>query len=360
MRPVDAILRPGLLLTLAVAVAAIRPTMSLADLEGFESYEPGSFPAPIWQDVGLVDPEPPNPPDPSATVEWTADAQGVDTRALFVAEAVAKSQGIYQRIEVRPRYVVTADIRVDRFCDLSEEPYYDWAMGVSVGRYMEDLDPAHWPQVQIYASSFDHHWRLYGAGMVSGYGIIDLEAPVELGRWYRVQTVLVVETGLVHSRIWDLASGALLVDRADSIPDWIPEDGQFDALIACEGELSADVTLPNLAALDNLQYSADPSDVREPAARPIGSVAIRLSSNPVGRDGSLSWRSEPGAMCTLDLCDAQGRRVVRRHFFQEGVGLQSIGWDAFLGERRVPSGVYFLHLEGDSQATATRQILILD
>ena len=59
--------------------------------EDFESYEPGTFPAPTWIDVGSLDPTPPNPPDPSVTVEVTTAPSGEGTQALATSGWIGAS-----------------------------------------------------------------------------------------------------------------------------------------------------------------------------------------------------------------------------------------------------------------------------
>ncbi len=163
-----------------------------------------------------------------------------------------------------------------------------------------------------------------------------------------------------HSRIWEVQSGILLVDRSDQIQNWIPEDGQFDALIASEGELSADVTIPHLAVLDNFRYSSDPSDACPAGGSFVSTAGIRLFSNPLTRDGALSWNSEASGAVTLRLCDSQGRSIVHREFNSKKGGLREIRWGAFVGDRSLPSGVYFLSIEGASRDFAAQRIMIVE
>lgn len=79
-----------------------------------------TFPAPEWSDAGLVDPSPHNPPIPSATVEVTNDRLGVPTQVLSIPNALAPSQGIYRSNPVAPNYLVSVDVRIDRFSDSPE------------------------------------------------------------------------------------------------------------------------------------------------------------------------------------------------------------------------------------------------
>ncbi len=236
------------------AVAILVTGSAYAGLIGetFEDVAAGNFPPPPWQDVGLVNPEPPNPPDPSVTVEMTTDAFGNATKALTLVEALAQSQGIYRAIPVSPFYSVAADVRVDRFSDNAAFKTSDWAMEVGVGQFLEGIDPAFIPQTAIYASSLTQGWRLYVVGTAKAFANIDLKLPVQIGTWYRVQVDLDAVGGVIRSRIWDVASGAPLLDRADVIEGWTPDDGLYDIANFFDGELTPEATVSNLAVIDNI------------------------------------------------------------------------------------------------------------
>jgi len=126
--------------------------------DDFEGETVGAFPS-KWLDIGLVEPNAPNPPIPSALVVQTTDAFGNPTKALATVDALAQSQGIYRNIPLSSRYISNADVRIDRFSNNSVNTVQDWAMAVGINRFVNDpvLDPAFTPSAQIYASSFDQH-----------------------------------------------------------------------------------------------------------------------------------------------------------------------------------------------------------
>lgn len=238
-------------------------------VEDFESYGLGSFPSPFWQDVGLIDVLPPNPPDPSAIVIDATDAFGNPTQVLSTLDALAPSQGIYHSIDVTDQYFVSADVRIDRFCDVPVSETTDWAMEVGVGQFLTDVDPSITPQVGIYASSFTAGWRLYVVGTDVAFLDIDLGLPVDLGRWYSVEMDLDAVNGVVTGRIFDTLTGDLLVDQTDVIPDWTPAEGLYDMVNFFDGELSVDNTVSNLAVIDNIYFVPAPSSIVLLAAGPL-------------------------------------------------------------------------------------------
>ena len=250
------------------------PAVPISFFDDFEGETVGAFPS-KWLDIGLVEPNAPNPPNPSAVVVQTTDAFGNPTKALATIDAIAESQGIYRNIPLSARYISNADVRIDRFSENSVATVQDWAMAVGINRFVNDplVDPAFTPSAQIYASSFDQHWRLYlvteNMGVDLDYGIF-----AELGTWYRVGIDLDVNLGTIASRIVKISTGDVLVDRVDSLNvldaldgfdqggAWDPTvDGIFDAEGFFDGELSGDTAA--LAVVDNVDQEVVP--VPEPS-----------------------------------------------------------------------------------------------
>jgi len=76
------------------------------------------------------------------------------------------------------------------------------------------------------------------------------------GVWYTVQQDFDVTSGVFHSWIWDTASGTLLLDQVNVVPDWVPSDAQFDAFAFFGGDLSSDDTIGNIGVVDNVNIVA--------------------------------------------------------------------------------------------------------
>src|SRR5205823_5360568 len=103
----------------------------------------GTFPT-GWLDIGAVNPDPPNPPLPSALVVNTTDAFGNPTKALSLVDAIAQSQGIYRVVPLSSVYTSKVDVRIDRYGSVTPDTSTtsDWAMEVGVNRLDGTTDPA--------------------------------------------------------------------------------------------------------------------------------------------------------------------------------------------------------------------------
>lgn len=226
--------------------------------DDFESYAPGSFPAPVWLDAGAFDPLPPVAVLPSVTVAVTTDAFGNPTQAMAVSDQVALLSGIYQLVPVRRFYTLTAQIRIDRFSNGTAGAPADFASQLTFANARDNFYIT--PQAGIYASSFTQGWRLFLIGE-SGTGVdLDLGVPVMLGRWYRLALDLDTLTGSYRARIGDAATAAMLADASGIFPGWVPGvDGLYDAVAFIEGEGSLDSTISNLAFVDNINVTATPA-----------------------------------------------------------------------------------------------------
>ena len=331
---------------------------AVGSLDDFEGYAVGGFPSPDWLDVGLANPDPPNPPDPSAVIAVTNDPFGSPTQVLSIVDALAPSQGIYRSINVSPQYTVSADVRVDRFCDVPT-PALDWAMEVAVGKLIPGMDPCCGAQCGIYAESFTQSWHVYVAGTNSGFLIdIDLGLGIDLGRWYRVALDLDAVNGVVHSRISDAASGTVLVDQSDVVKGWTANEGLYDIVDFFDGELTPENTVSNLAVIDNVQFCCETTGV--PAEAPPSTwVGLRVYPNPMRAGGVVQWTNENRAAVSLKLYDPLGHLVLTRDLGGRDAGVQQLRWSNVLGSSQLPSGTYFLELEGASkQQPAVRVTLI--
>ena len=264
----------AVLIVMLVMVAHSLPVHAGSITDNFQSYPVGSFPAPQWSDVGAVLPEPPVAPLPSAMVITTIDAFGNTTQALSTVGALAASKGIFAPIPVSLTYSLAADVRVDRYSDHSDSTTSDWAMQLTFAQ-VGIRNFATTPQAGIYASSLTQGWRLF---LISSNGgapsaDTDLGGAASVGTWYRLELTLDVTTGAFHSRVSDIAQGQLLVDRTDVIPNWQPQDGQFDSFAFFGGELSPDDTVSNVGIVDNVNVVA----AAVPAPRTVVLVAAGLA-----------------------------------------------------------------------------------
>ena len=264
----------AVLIVMLVMVAHSLPVHAGSITDNFQSYPVGSFPAPQWSDVGAVLPEPPVAPLPSAMVITTIDAFGNTTQALSTVGALAASKGIFAPIPVSLTYSLAADVRVDRYSDHSDSTTSDWAMQLTFAQ-VGIRNFATTPQAGIYASSLTQGWRLF---LISSNGgapsaDTDLGGAASVGTWYRLELTLDVTTGAFHSRVSDIAQGQLLVDRTDVIPNWQPQDGQFDSFAFFGGELSPDDTVGNVGIVDNVNVVA----AAVPAPRTVVLVAAGLA-----------------------------------------------------------------------------------
>ena len=264
----------AVLIVMLVMVAHSLPVHAGTITDNFQSYPVGSFPAPQWSDVGAVLPEPPVAPLPSATVITTTDAFGNTTQALSTIGALAASKGIFAPIPVSLTYSLAADVRVDRYSDHSDSTTSDWAMQLTFAQ-VGIRNFATTPQAGIYASSLTQGWRLFLISSNGGAASADtdLGGAASVGTWYRLELTLDVNTGAFHSRVSDIAQGLLLVDRTDVIPNWQPQDAQFDSFAFFGGELSPDDTVGNVGIVDNVNIVA----VAVPAPRTVVLVAVGLA-----------------------------------------------------------------------------------
>jgi hypothetical protein len=235
--------------------------------ETFEGDAVGSFPA-GWRDFANVDPVS-TIPKPSAVVVSTTDAFGHPTRALAPVDAIASMKGIYRAVGRSSLYETSADVRIDRFSDFSTsvdcgcppelQATFDWPMTVGFLQLQGTTDPAHVPVLGLLASSWTKNWRLLA--FTENVAVdVDLGVPVTLGTWYGLQIELNAVTGSVHSRITDVATGAILANSVTSLPaasllpggPWNPAtDGNFNAASYFAGELTG-MTTPGLAVVDNI------------------------------------------------------------------------------------------------------------
>lgn len=240
----------------ALAIASVLATTAGAQTfvaDDFESYNAGEFPGGEWLDAAEI-PEEPLAPIPSVTVEETTGPDGSPTLAISNVEFMGGSQGIYRFVPVSERYIVSADVRIDRLHDGAEGEISDWAFEIGVGQFVEGLDLCCTPQVGPYGSCFTGGWRLFVVGTNGTFADIDLGVPIDLGRWYRVEMDLDATRGVIRTRIEDAATGECLTNRIDIIEGWTPADGMFDIINFFESDApSDDSTQASLCVLDNVE-----------------------------------------------------------------------------------------------------------
>lgn len=256
-----------------VAVLAAGPLFGTGVVDTFQSYALGTFPSPVWSDVGAVLPHAPFiPPLPSATVIATTDAFGNPTKALATVNALGNSKGIFAAVPVNNFYSLFADLRVDQYSDNSAGTSADWAMQITFAQAgVNNFDTT--PQAGVYASSFTRGWRLFLISSNGGPGLdLDLGVAANIGQWYHVLFEANALTGAFHSRIVDVFSNNLLVDRIDTVAGWQPQFAQFDSVAFFSGELSND-TVANIGVVDNINAS---SSVPEPGGAVLLSIAVGI------------------------------------------------------------------------------------
>jgi hypothetical protein len=267
------------LLTLAAVFALVSATSAKAGLigtsEDFESQTVGTFPT-GWLDVGAVNPNPPNPPLPSATVVNTTNAFGNPTKALAIKDAVAQSQGIYRNVPLSSLYTSRADVRIDRYGGTTNftTTVSDWPMAVGINKLVGTTDLAFAPAIEVYASTLTQGWRLF-VSTPNLNGDIDLGVPALVGKWYTVEVDVDVLAATARSFIKDTLSGTVLVNQFTSLTGlgaWNPAvDGAFDIEGFLDGELS-DVTVAGLAVVDNIDQTV--RTVPEPASLAVFGVGL--------------------------------------------------------------------------------------
>jgi hypothetical protein len=252
-----------ILAALAVCSAISGNSAQAVVTDNFESYTVGTFPSPLWQDVGTVLPDPPIPPIPSAFVTATTDAFGAPTQALSTVGDLASAKGIYTPVPVSSSYALGADVRVDRYSDNPAFPTSDWAMQLTFAQ-VGVSGFAGTPQAGIYASSLTEGWRLFLISSNGGpFADIDLLAPANLSTWYHLDLNLDATTGTFHSVISDAATSALLSDQTNVISGWAPDNALFDSFAFFGGELS-DNRIGNIGIVDNINVTTNP--IPEPAS----------------------------------------------------------------------------------------------
>lgn len=257
---------------LCAALGTARAAPATAD---FESYAPGSFPAPAWHDFANFFPSSPDraPPQlPSMTVVQTTDAFGHATQALQGVGATAGAgSGVYAAQASSMLLSVSADVRTLRYSNSDPATVLPWQdSSINVGLWTANVGNA--PFISIYASSTTHGWRLaYSGDAVTGPDLddYDLGAAAQVGVWYRVALDLNRQTGSFHSLITDIASGAVLIDSTIIHPGWTPGIDNFDSVLFASGEASATLpwgpgstTVSNIGQYDNITLNPVP----EPAS----------------------------------------------------------------------------------------------
>jgi PEP-CTERM motif len=241
--------------------------------ETFQSFAPGSFPAPVWQDFANFFPPPPNyvpPVLPSMTVVQTTDAFGNSTQVAQSVDAPAGAgTGLWtHQVSSTALMSISADVRTLRFANTdpaTPKPYLD----VSTSINLWTANQASAPFISLYTSSATHGWRLgYGGDAPFANPDIDdydLGASAQLGVWYHASLELDRQAGSFHARVTDIASGVVVVDRLIFKSNWTPGLDNFNAVFVGTAEASASLplqpgapTISNIAQFDNINYAAVP------------------------------------------------------------------------------------------------------
>jgi len=198
---------------------------------------------------------------------------GIQPRLWVSRRALAQSRYFFP-VPVSALYTLTADLRVDRYSDVPDDPADDWAMQLTFAE-VSARNFAFTNQAGIYASSFTQGWRLF---LIGGPGAdIDLGVPANIGAWYRIQLDFDVPTSTFHSRISDILTGSLLLDRLDKIAGLTPADARFDSIAFFGGETTIFTKVADLAVVDNINISATGSTPEPSTALFMARVSARSS-----------------------------------------------------------------------------------
>jgi hypothetical protein len=249
-------MRARMVLLATVVCLTSYPAAAGTGDDDFESYVTDTFPLPFWNDAGLADRVTPLPPPlPSATIVDTTGANGQSTKALSFGPAVATPQGIIRSIPASSLYSAAADVRIDQYADNAMETVRTWPVTVGFSRFAPALNVAFMDNIGVYAATATQGWRLYAFS--ASYNLdIDLGAAAQIGQWYRIQVDIDVAARSVRAIIRNAQTSAILADVATPIPEADPDDLAFDLFTIVDGELEKTTTIPNLAVVDNVTWSA--------------------------------------------------------------------------------------------------------
>ena len=256
----------------------------------FGTFTQSSFPT-GWLDSadvnrGVIGPTPTESgstaPDPSVVVIQTTDASGHLTKAVATLPSVDVNQGIYRPIEDTTFYKTSVDVRVDQFgdvdhsvivpdpnnpgflecgCPIGAENLVDWPIEAGFNLLTPDAPNfTETPAFGMIASSDDQHWHL---AFLTTNIVKDIDmGPVELGKWYGVETDFDANSGVLHGLLTDKASGMTLADITANVKDFGAYDPKVDGVFNTEAFFSGEVSLinsqdptlnhPNLAVIDNI------------------------------------------------------------------------------------------------------------
>lgn len=252
-------MRTSLLFTTVVFVASTNAS-AVAISDTFESYAPGTFPSPTWLDVATVFNS--GQIIPSASIVTTTDAQGNPTQAVAIRDQLGSSRGIYAPTAIGRFYALQADIRPDRYTPDSLFPTTDWAMQLTFANSTVSSFNGT-PQAGIYASSLTRGWRLFLIGEVSSILDVDLGVAANLDTWYTVSLDADALLGTFRSRIFDTATGNLLVDNTTTATGWTPAEANWNSIAFFGGDLSG--TVANQAVVDNVNVTSS-GTIPEPSS----------------------------------------------------------------------------------------------
>ena len=223
-------------------------------LDDFETEALGEFPS-NWLDAGRIDPDS-TAPNPSAVVVTTTDAFGNPTQAVSILDAFAHSQGIYAVIGINPFVKISVDVRMDQYSDNADSLVSDWGIDATLVQ-LSGTDPLPFgPSMGVETSSLTRTWTSWvkPSGGAPTFAI-DFGTPGTIGAWQNVTLDLDTVNGTMRTRITDIATGSLLLDRSDVLADWTLADGLFNVVGFFDGELTLAATQNNRTVLDNVFVS---------------------------------------------------------------------------------------------------------
>lgn len=247
----------------AIGASALCVTCAAGDIyDNFESYQIGGSPGGIWVDASSYIQNPTNP-GPTVSMIQTIDANGNDTRAVQINDALGTSGGIAGQVERQQIQRFESDIRFDQ---ASDGNYPNWVIASGFFQVTDEPDLISMPQAVVYALNTSRRFRLY-VHNADGQGGRTLDVALgsatwDFDHWYRVSLEVDTETGAFTSTVIDLESGEIIIDNTRTMNGWNPEFGQYDLISVNDGEYGTNTgTRGNVVSIDNARYIPSPGAV---------------------------------------------------------------------------------------------------
>ncbi len=230
--------------------------MSTSIDEGFEDVLVGEQPGTPWFDVADRIATP-TVIAPTASVIDTVDAEGAETRALHLHDAVGTSQGLIARILPSTRHHVAASVRVEQFSDAVGGTTWPVAVGLSQPGSAADINDDPHAAVRV---DGDGTWHLLVHNGQDGMVGFDQVLPfprVEVDRWYRVMLEVDVTQGAFRAQLSDPTTSDVLGEHVLLVPAWFDLVADYDSITLHDGEYGTmGATQGGMASVDDVEYAA--------------------------------------------------------------------------------------------------------